>query len=75
MLWWSVAAIALALVAASDSVDSAPPTDREPAFSGRDIYTRVLANRFDTFIQKVAMVSGDRAGRIQETRLWLGVWP
>jgi hypothetical protein len=40
--------------------------------TGRDIYQRVLDNRFRSYIQKSVMVSGDRAGNHQETvlRMW-----
>jgi len=37
--------------------------------TGRDIYARVLENRFRAFTQESSLSSGDRAGRIQETRM------
>jgi len=37
--------------------------------TGRDIYKRVLDNRFDTFIQTSTLTSGDRTGREQDTSL------
>ena len=46
--------------------DAVPP---ESLLSGRDIYERVLANRFDSYIQDAALVSGDRGGAEQESRL------
>jgi len=44
----------------------------EAALTGRDIYERVLANRFESYTQQARLVSGDRAGQTQETRfeLW-----
>jgi outer membrane lipoprotein-sorting protein len=39
--------------------------------SGRDVYERLLANRFDAFEQRVRLVSGDRAGNEQESRMML----
>ena len=37
--------------------------------TGRDIYQRVLDNRFHSYVQESTMLSGDRGGNIQETRL------
>ena len=39
--------------------------------TGRDIYDRVLRNRFDAFSQESQLISGDRGGREQESRLQL----
>jgi hypothetical protein len=36
--------------------------------SGRDIYARVLRNRFHAFTQSARLISSDRSGRAQETR-------
>lgn len=60
-------ALALALLAG-------PPATGEPALpdaalTGREIYARVLANRFDTFTQESSLASGDSAGRVQEMRM------
>jgi hypothetical protein len=41
----------------------------DPDLDGRAIYARVLENRFATFTQESRLASGDRAGRVQETRL------
>lgn len=41
----------------------------EPPLSGRDIYARVIANRFESFEQDSTLASGDRVGRIQKTRI------
>jgi outer membrane lipoprotein-sorting protein len=43
------------------------------ALTGRDIYDRVLRNRFDSFSQETQLISGDRGGREQESRLQL-IW-
>ncbi len=39
--------------------------------TGRDIYDRVLRNRFDAFSQETQLISGDRGGRQQESRMEL----
>ena len=60
--------VALALLAAS------PPTAADDAkLTGRDIYDRVLRNRFEAFSQDTQLISGDRGGRQQESRLQL-IW-
>ncbi len=46
----------------------AAPPDDDP-LTGRQIYDRVLANRFDSFEQSARLVSGDRAGNEQESRM------
>ncbi|HEY8455087.1 MAG TPA: outer membrane lipoprotein-sorting protein [Actinopolymorphaceae bacterium] len=44
--------------------------DAEPhGPSGREIYERVLANRFQAYRQTARLVSGDRAGNEQESRM------
>lgn len=69
MRWPSaVAALLLALAAARPafaSHDAAP----DDGLSGRAIYERVLANRFAAFRQATRLVSGDRAGNSQESRM------
>jgi hypothetical protein len=48
--------------------------DAEPSGpSGREIYDRLLANRFDAYHQRARLVSGDRAGNEQESRM-LVLW-
>ncbi|MCZ6463420.1 MAG: outer membrane lipoprotein-sorting protein, partial [Proteobacteria bacterium] len=47
----------------------APAAPHEDRLSGRDIYERVLENRFASYIQESALISGDKAGNDQETRL------
>jgi hypothetical protein len=54
------------LLPAPTHEDAVPP---ESLLSGRDIYERVLANRFDSYVQNAALVSGDRGGAEQESRL------
>ena len=51
---------ALALAAGARSADA---IDRDPG--GREIYERLLANRFEAFEQRARLVSGDRAGNEQ----------
>lgn len=41
----------------------------EDGLSGRDIYDRMLENRFDATAQKIRLVSGDRGGSEQESRM------
>ncbi len=68
--WMSVAAAAGLLCAASafaDAVEEAPEVGA--ALTGRDIYQRVIDNRFHSFSQKSRLISADRAGREQETRI------
>lgn len=50
---------------------SQPPgvTTLDATLSGRQIYARVLRNRFETFTQESKLTSGDRAGRVQRTEL------
>jgi hypothetical protein len=56
----------------------ATPVQREPSQdalgpdgyrSGRDVYQCVLDNRFDSYVQQSTLVSGDRGGSSQESRL------
>jgi hypothetical protein len=50
---------------------SAAPAGDDAQLTGRDIYDRVLRNRFDSFSQETQLISGDRGGRKQESRLEL----
>jgi len=43
----------------------------ESVLSGEDIYARVIANRFRSFSEESRLISADRSGREQETRLRL----
>jgi hypothetical protein len=56
------AADAAAALAAVDPTAAQGPRD------ARDIYAQMLENRFQSFTQEARMESGDRGGRIQETR-------
>lgn len=61
-----------ALCAALLGLSPAAPAgeDAEPAGpTGREVYERLLANRFDSYEQKARLVSGDRAGNEQESRM------
>jgi hypothetical protein len=44
----------------------------DTALTGKQIYARVLDNRFDSYMQLTKLVSGDRSGKAQETEfvLW-----
>lgn len=44
-----------------------PPLD--PTLDADTVYERVLSNRFDASVQEVALISGDRAGHVQEIEL------
>jgi hypothetical protein len=52
---------------------SAEPQPQAPAqpLSGRDIYARVISKRFRSFSEESRLISADRSGREQETRLRL----
>jgi len=71
-----LALVLLALPVASDQsprvVPARIPTPHadtpDAELSGRQIYERVLANRFDAFLQKSRLISGDRGGNTQTTR-------
>lgn len=66
----TVLGVLATLPAASDPppAANAPASDAEP-ISAREIYRRVLANRFRSFVQYTTMRSGDRGGREQLTKL------
>ncbi len=68
---WLAAAGAAGLLCASsafaDAVEDAPEVGA--ALTGRDIYQRVIDNRFRSFSQNSRLISADRAGREQETRI------
>ena len=62
-------------LAAGDAVQkaSAPAAVDDSKLTGQDIYDRVLRNRFESFSQDTQLISGDRGGRQQESRLHL-IW-
>jgi hypothetical protein len=66
------AVIALWLASSFAAAPPAAADDPLDSLSGRQIYERVLANRFDAFLQHAELTSGDRAGHQQATRfdLW-----
>jgi hypothetical protein len=65
--------------ATAGAAAESPPSTRAPAaedalspqsaLSGRDIYQCVLDNRFRSYVQTSALLSGDRGGSTQESRL------
>ena len=71
------AALLLAAGAPAAGAADAAATAEAPAIvddaklTGRDIYDRVLRNRFESFSQDTQLISGDRGGRQQESRLQL----
>jgi hypothetical protein len=76
----ALAAIWLALPAlpgGADVADSDPPEAGSAAGvdaasqSGKQIYERVLDNRFDSYVQDMSMHSGDRGGNVQATEMEL----
>ena len=67
-------ALSLAASGASETTpEPAPGVDVTPPskgpLTGRDIYECVLANRFDSYVQKSKLISGDRGDATQESRL------
>ncbi len=72
----SVATISPRAATAGEAKAAVPPSPLEAigdlaldGLTGRDIYERVLANRFHSYIQESSLISGDEAGNKQETRL------
>lgn len=64
-----VAALVWSGPVAADAAEGAPVAmPEEQHLSGRDIYDRVVANRFRSFKQEARLISSDRAGRAQESR-------
>ncbi len=57
----------VALAAAWALAGRAGGVETSPQLSGRDIYARVLENRFDSYLQRARLTSGDRAGNAQAT--------
>jgi len=51
---------------ADASTTSANPGD---GLSGKQIYEKVLDNRFDAYIEELTMHSGDRGGNVQDTEM------
>jgi len=67
----SAEAEAPAAAEASLAAATAPVEAEAATLTGQDIYARVLENRFRSFKQKSTLNSGDRSGRVQETRVKL----
>lgn len=65
----TLAALLLGPAALADTSETgAVPVVLDAQLSGREIYDRVVANRFRSFQQESRLVSSDRAGRAQESR-------
>ncbi len=47
----------------------AAPPDPGDALSGKQIYEKLLDNRFDAYIESLTMHSGDRGGNVQDTEM------
>ena len=72
LLFATGAPVAAAADAAAPAASAAAIAD-DAKLTGHDIYDRVLRNRFDSFSQETQLISGDRGGRQQESRLEL-IW-
>jgi outer membrane lipoprotein-sorting protein len=68
-----LAACAPALADGDAAQSARAPAADDAKLTGRDIYDRVLRNRFESFSQDTQLISGDRGGREQESRLHL-IW-
>jgi outer membrane lipoprotein-sorting protein len=64
----AVMALAASTNARADDLATPTLSTQLEALSGREIYERVLENSFDSFIQKSALISGDRGGNEQTSR-------
>lgn len=60
--------LGLLLFATSARPDSAEAPPGSDGYTGRQIYERVVENRFRSFTQRAKLISVDRAGRRQESR-------
>lgn len=61
--------VPLALLAAASPARAAEDAPAPDGLSGRDIYDKVLDNRFERSRQTMRLVSGDRADNAQESRM------
>lgn len=61
-----IAVAALLLAAAAQAAEDTAPA---PALTGREIYDRVLDNRFERSKQSMRLLSGDRADNAHEARM------
>jgi hypothetical protein len=57
--------------AAGAAAEPAPAAaaDEGDALTGKEIYERVLDNRFDSYVEEISMHSGDRGGNVQNTAM------
>lgn len=60
--------LTLALVAFGLPGQADSTADSRDGLSGREVYDRVIANRFQSFNQESKLISADRTGRNQESR-------
>jgi len=68
----TIACLLAAGASATHAAEGPPPAPvavDDATLTGRDIYDRVLRNRFTSFTQDSQLISGDRGGRAQESRL------
>jgi hypothetical protein len=56
-------------IAVPGSVESSAEPPPESELTAREIYRRVLANRFESSVQELRLISGDRAGNQQLLRM------
>jgi hypothetical protein len=69
---WVCVALALGAAASAAAAGGGAASDDgipEAQLTGEQIYARVIGNRFRSFSQESRLVSADRGGRAQETRL------
>ena len=67
----ATAASAPAAASAAPGQPHEPPVDGTPdtQLDGKQIYEKVLENRFDSYVQDISMQSGDRGGNTQDTEM------
>lgn len=64
-----VASLCAASAGAEEPAAAAGSASPDAALTGKEIYEKVLDNRFDSYVQELVMNSGDRGGNIQDTEL------
>lgn len=62
-------AVLLVILALACTARAAEDASSDDGLTGRQIYDKVLANRFQRFRQDVRLISGDRAENAQEARM------
>jgi hypothetical protein len=55
--------------AAASETPTADALTATNGFTGREIYEKVLDNRFDSYLEEFTMHSGDRGGNVQDTKM------